>query len=35
VDPNATDALGRSALELARRGGNSEMIDLLVAASGR
>jgi hypothetical protein len=35
VDPNATDALGRSALELARRGGNPEMIDLLVAASGR
>jgi hypothetical protein len=34
VDPNATDALGRSALDLAKRGGNAEMIDLLAAASG-
>lgn len=35
VDPNATDALGRSALELARRGGHAEMIDLLAAATGK
>lgn len=35
VDPDATDALGRSALDLARRGGSAEMIDLLASASGR
>jgi hypothetical protein len=35
VDPNATDALGRSALDVAKRSGNAEMIDLLAAASGR
>lgn len=32
VDPNATDASGNSALELARRGGNPELIGLLSAA---
>ena len=32
IDPGATDALGRSALELARRGGNPELIALLTAA---
>jgi hypothetical protein len=33
VDPNATDPSGRSALELAQRGGNPELIALLAAAS--
>ena len=32
VDPGATDASGNSALELARRGGNPELIGLLAAA---
>ncbi len=32
VDPNATDRSGRSAIELARRGGNPELIALLAAA---
>lgn len=32
VDPNATDPSGNSALELARRGGNPELIGLLSAA---
>jgi hypothetical protein len=35
VDPNAADAFGRSALELAKRGGNAEMIGLLAAASAK
>jgi len=32
VDPNAKDAWGNSALELARRGGDAEIIGLLTAA---
>jgi ankyrin repeat protein len=32
VDPNATDPSGRSAIELARRSGNPELIALLSAA---
>jgi len=32
VDPNAKDAWGNSALELARRGGDAEIIGLLAAA---
>ena len=32
VDPNAKDAWGNSALELARRGGDPEIIGLLAAA---
>jgi hypothetical protein len=35
VDPNARDLLGVSALDLARRGGNAEMIELLAAATPR
>jgi hypothetical protein len=35
VDPNARDVLGVSALDLARRGGNAEMIELLAAATPR
>jgi hypothetical protein len=35
VDPNATDAWGNSALELARRGGNPELIALLSSAAGK
>jgi hypothetical protein len=33
VDPNAKDLLGHSALDIAKRGGNPEMIDLLASAS--
>jgi hypothetical protein len=33
IDPRATDASGTSALELARRGGNPELIALLSAAT--
>jgi hypothetical protein len=33
VDPNAKDALGNSALDLARRGGDPEIIALLAAAT--
>jgi hypothetical protein len=33
VDPNARDLLGHSALDIARRGGNAEMIALLAAAT--
>lgn len=32
VDPNAKDLLGHSALDIAKRGGNPEMIALLSAA---
>jgi hypothetical protein len=32
VDPNAKDLLGHSALDIAKRGGNAEMITLLSAA---
>ncbi len=32
VDPNASDPSGRSAIDLARRGGNPELIALLAAA---
>ncbi|MGH8697252.1 MAG: hypothetical protein ACREVS_12290, partial [Burkholderiales bacterium] len=35
VDPSAADASGNSALELARRGGNPELIALLSAASSK
>jgi hypothetical protein len=33
VDPNAKDALGNTALDLARRGGNPEVIGLLAAVA--
>lgn len=33
VDPNAKDLLGHSALDIAKRGGNAEMIELLAAAT--
>ncbi len=33
VDPNARDLLGHSALDIAKRGGNPEMIELLAAAT--
>ena len=33
VDPNAKDLLGHSALDIAKRGGNAEMIALLAAAT--
>ena len=33
VDPNARDLLGHSALDIAKRGGNAEMIELLAAAT--
>jgi hypothetical protein len=33
VDPNAKDLLGHSALDIAKRGGNPAMIDLLAAAT--
>jgi hypothetical protein len=32
VDPNARDLLGASALDIAKRGGNAEMVELLAAA---
>jgi hypothetical protein len=35
VDPNARDLLGASALDLAKRGGNAELIELLAAASAK
>jgi len=35
VDPNAKDAWGKSALELARRGGDPEIVGLLSAGPGR
>jgi ankyrin repeat protein len=33
VDPNAKDALGNTALDIARRGGNPEVIGLLAAVA--
>jgi hypothetical protein len=33
VDPNAKDLLGHSALDIAKRSGNAEMIELLAAAT--
>jgi hypothetical protein len=33
VDSNARDLLGHSALDIAKRGGNAEMVELLAAAS--
>jgi hypothetical protein len=33
VDPNAKDLLGHSALDIAKRNGNAEMIELLAAAT--
>jgi ankyrin repeat protein len=35
VDPNARDAFGNTALDLARRGGDPEIIALLSAAAPR